>query len=91
MVSIVARARQISRSSKVNDGPVAFCWNKKQSDTAPHCKDRTVIKHGRVTEVVRQQINRSAFLLPRRSQTPAGRLRNESLDLGHARVSQVRR
>src|SRR5438552_18160770 len=48
------------RTLRVNGGPVAFSWNKEQSDAARNSKDRTVIKHSRVTDVVPQQTSDNA-------------------------------
>jgi hypothetical protein len=49
-----------AQTLSVNGGPVAFSWNKEQSDAARNRKDRTVIKHSSVTDVVPQQTSHNA-------------------------------
>jgi len=49
-----------AQTLSVNGGPVAFSWNKEQSDAASNSKDRTVIKHRSVTDVVPQQTSYNA-------------------------------
>jgi hypothetical protein len=50
----------VAQTLSVNGGPVAFSWNKEQSDAARNSKDRAVIEHSSVTDVVPQQTGDNA-------------------------------
>lgn len=45
---------------RFNGGPVVFSWKKEQSDAARNHKDRTVIKHCNVTDMVPQEAGDNA-------------------------------